>query len=213
MWRGMLKVAMAIALFGLAHSVLAGTWAQERATELVGKRMVDGLYRPFYMAASLVLLAGIVVYIRRQPAREVYHARGVLAWILRAVQVAALSYLLWAFYHVGPAFFAGWDGATAWWQGAAELPAPPYGQGPAPVGDGTMRATGPFAHTRHPLNWGLLPLFWLAPRLSTRRLAFNLAVTVYIVLGAVHAEYHLLATYGPAYQQYQNHVPFSIGRW
>jgi protein-S-isoprenylcysteine O-methyltransferase Ste14 len=73
-----------------------------------------------------------------------------------------------------------------------------------------MRATGPFAYTRHPLNVFLIPLFWLMPRMTTSRLAFCLFRTVYAVLGSAHVESHLVETYGEAYRRYQHQVPFLI---
>lgn len=74
------------------------------------------------------------------------------------------------------------------------------GQEPAPAGDGTMRTFGPLGYTRHPLNWSLLPLFWLQPRMTTRLLAFNVVMTAYVVLGSLHAESHMLRFYGDAYR-------------
>jgi protein-S-isoprenylcysteine O-methyltransferase Ste14 len=84
----------------------------------------------------------------------------------------------------------------------------PDGQEPSPAGDGTMRTTGPLGYTRHPLNWSLLLLFWLQPRMTTRLLAFNLVMTAYLILGSLHAEAHMTRFYGDAYREYQNHVPF-----
>ncbi|MCA1686797.1 MAG: hypothetical protein LC745_12680, partial [Planctomycetia bacterium] len=90
------------------------------------------------------------------------------------------------------------------------LPGMPDGQGPAPRANGTMRATGPFALGRQALNFALLPLIWLWPRMTTKLLAFNLVATAYLVLGSVHSERHLVETYGRAYRSYQQHVPFFI---
>jgi protein-S-isoprenylcysteine O-methyltransferase Ste14 len=208
--RGVLAALLATALFGAVHSVLAGTWATERAAGLFGERAVSGLYRPAYVLLSAALTGLLVWYVWRLPGREVYHVRGPLAWAMRAGQAAALAYAGWAVYHVGLDFLVGWDNLVAWLQGAAVIPPPPDGQGPAPAGDGTMRATGPFAHTRHPLNLFIPFFLWLMPRMTTPRLVFALVATVYAVLGSVHDEVHLVRTYGAAYRRYQERVPFFI---
>lgn len=210
MWRGMLQMVLATTLFGVVHSVLAGTWAKGQADELFGERAVNGLYRPVYIALTTVLLGLLVWYIWRRPSREVYHVRGPFAWVMRAGQAAALAYAAWALYHVGLDFMVGWDNLVAWWRGADVVPPMPDGQGPVPEGDGTMRATGPFAHTRHPLNLFIPVFLWLMPRMTTGRLAFNLVATAYAVLGSIHLEAHLVETYGEAYRHYQRQVPFFV---
>lgn len=210
MVRGVVKVVLWTALFGAVHSVFAGTWAQRQAADLFGERAMNGLYRPAYVVLSVALTGMLVWYVWRQPGREMYHVRGPVAWVMRAGQVLAVAYAGWAVYHVGLDFMTGWDNLAAWSQGAAEIPPPPDGQGPAPAGDGTMRATGPFAHTRHPLNLFIPVFLLLMPRMTTPRLAFALVASVYAVLGSVHVEAHLVETYGEAYRRYQEQVPFFI---
>ncbi|HEY1187868.1 MAG TPA: hypothetical protein VGE74_09435 [Gemmata sp.] len=207
---GALRVALAAALFGFAHSALAGATAKAGAVALVGERAADGLYRPVYLAVTALLVAWLIWYVRRQPGRELYRVRPPFAWLMRAGQGLALAFGAWALLHVGLDFMTGWDGFRAWWEEAPRVPRMPDGQGPVPAG-ATMAGTGPFAYTRHPLNWFLIPLLWLNPRMTTRLLAFNLVVTVYAVLGSLHVEAHLLDAYGAAYRSYQERVPFAVG--
>lgn len=207
MWKGMLKVATASAVYFLVHSALASDWTKARAGQLFGPGLADALYRPAYLIQGLLLLALLAVYIRRQPGRDLYRAEGVWWWVLRAGQAAALGLLAWAAVSVGFGHLTGWDGLAAWWQGA-EVPRMPDGQEPSPAGDGAMRTAGPLGSTRHPLNWSLLPLVWLNPRMTTRLLAFNLVLTAYVFLGSLHAEAHMLRFYGDAYRAYQEQVPF-----
>jgi methanethiol S-methyltransferase len=207
MWKGMLKVAIASALYFLLHSALANDGTKAHAAGLFGQRHADALYRPFYLTQGLVLLGLLAVYVRRQPGRDLYRAEGAWRWVLRAGQAAGLLLLAWAALCVGLAHLTGWDGLTSWWQGA-EVPRMPDGQEPSPAGDGTMRTDGPLGYSRHPLNWSLLLLFWLNPRMTTRLLAFNLVMTAYLVLGSLHAEAHMLRFYGDAYRDYLGRVPF-----
>ncbi len=207
MWKGMLKVAIATGLYCLVHSALANDWAKTQAAAIVGQRHADALYRPFYLAQGLLLLGLLAFYVRRQSGRDLYRAEGWCRWALRAGQAAAVALLLWSALSVGLNHLTGSDSLGAWWQGA-EVPRMPDGQEPSPAGDGTMRTTGPLGYTRHPLNWSLLLLFWLNPRMTTRLLAFNLVMTAYVVLGSVHAEAHMLRFYGDAYRDYLSRVPF-----
>jgi methanethiol S-methyltransferase len=206
-WKGMLKVAFATAVYFLVHSALANDGTKARAADLFGQRNADAFYRPFYLLQGLVLVALLVVYVRRQPGRDLYRAEGGWWWVLRAGQAAGLLFLGWAALGVGLSHLTGCENLTAWWQGT-EVPRMPDGQEPSPAGDGTMRATGPLGYTRHPLNWSLLLLFWLQPRMTTRLFAFSVVMTLYVFLGSIHAEGHMLQFYGDAYRGYQERVPF-----
>lgn len=210
MWKGMLKVAVAAALYFLVHSALANDGTKVRAAELFGQRATDALYRPFYLIQGLVLLGLLALYTRGQPGRDLYQARGGWWWVMRAGQAAGLALLAWATLCVGLSHLTGWDGLASWWQGATEVPRMPDGQEPSPAGDGTMRTTGPLRYSRHPLNWSLLPLFWLQPRMTSRLFAFNVVMTAYVVIGSLHGEAHMLRFYGDAYRDYMNRVPFFV---
>ena len=207
MWRGVVKVAVASAAYFALHSALANDWTKAQAADLFGRRTVDALYRPAYLAQGLLLLGLLALYIRRQPGRDLYDVKGGWRWAMRVGQAAGVLLLAWAAVSVGLPHLTGYENLAAWWQGA-QVPPMPDGQEPSPAGDGTMRTTGPLGYTRHPLNWSLLLVFWLNPRMTTRLLAFNLVMTAYLFLGSLHAESHMLRFYGDAYRAYQERVPF-----
>jgi methanethiol S-methyltransferase len=204
---GAFKVALASAVFFAVHSALANDWTKAQAAHLFGQRAADAWYRPFYLVQGLLLLGLLALYIRRQPGRDLYEAEGAWRWVLRAGQGAGVLLLAWAALSVGPSHLTGYENLTAWVQGS-EVPQMPDGQEPSPAGEGTMRTTGPLGYTRHPLNWSLLLIFWLHPRMTTRLLTFNLVMTAYLFLGSLHAEAHMLRFYGDAYRAYQERVPF-----
>src|SRR5205823_7273032 len=118
---------------------------------------------------------------RRQPGRELYHCRGPLGVLLRAGQVAALVHATAAARQVGIGRMLGLESFAAW-RREHSVPPEPEAQGPALGEDGAMKETGPFAWSRHPLNFSPVPVFWLNPRMTSNLLAFNLAATAYLVV-------------------------------
>ena len=212
MLRSMLKVMAATAAFGVVHSLLASRATKRAAARTVGERNRDGLYRLFYNAQSALAFGALVLYVRRQPDRELYRVRGLAALLMHAGQAAALVQAVAATRQIGVGRFLGLESLRDWLGDGPVSPAPD-GQGPALDDEGLRRAAGPFAWSRHPLNFTLLPLLWLWPRMTTNLLAFNLVVTGYVVLGSLYEEARLREAYGEEYADYQRSgVAFFIPR-
>src|SRR5690606_13354602 len=101
MWRTMLRVAAATAVFGFVHSALASRTAKGIARRSFGERNRNGLYRVFYIGQSFMTFGMLVAYIRRQPCRELYRIEGPLAFLMHAVQAGAVVYATAATGQVG----------------------------------------------------------------------------------------------------------------
>ncbi len=210
MWRSMLKVMAATAAFGLVHSVLASRTAKRAAARGFGERNRNGLYRVFYIGQSLVTFGMLAAYIRRQPSRELYRVEGPLALLFHAGQASALVYATSAAGQVGLLRITGLENFLIWLGDDPVLPEP-EAQGPALDDEGRGHTAGPFAWSRHPLNFAPLPVFWLWPRMTTNLLAFNAAATIYLVVGSLHEEARLRNAYGDDYDAYlHSGVPFYI---
>ncbi|MFO0959680.1 MAG: hypothetical protein U0800_19965 [Isosphaeraceae bacterium] len=211
MWQSLLKTAAATVAFGAVHSALASRPVKRAAEEIFGRRARNGLYRPLYVAGSIVATSALAKSIGRLPDRELYHVRGPLATWMRLGQAAGLAYMAWGASTVGWKRITGLQGLEALKDGEAEVPREPEAQGPAPGPDGRFRPEGPFAQSRHPLNLSPLPVLWLEPRMTANQLAFNLIATAYLVLGSRHEESRLREAYGPAYEAYRrSDVPFYV---
>lgn len=205
-----LKVGLATAAFGAVHSLLASHAAKERAARLVGRRPRDGAYRVFYNAQALATFGLLVVYASHAPSRTLYRLRGTAAGVMRAGQLAGLVWAYRAAREVGILRLAGLPNLAALLRGEL-IPPGPAAQGPERQPSGALSTGGPFRWSRHPLNLAPVPVFWLAPHLTTRRLAFNVVATAYLVLGSQHEEHHLRSLYGNDYETYRRSgVPFFL---
>jgi hypothetical protein len=185
MWHSMLKVAAATGLFAGVHSLLASRSAKRAAARIFGERNRDGLYRVAFIGQSLVTFGVLVAYIRRQPSQGLYRMEGPLAALMHAGQVGAIVYATSAAVQVGVPRITGLENLFAWLN-TSSVPPEPEAQGPTLDGEGIMHVAGPFARSRHPLNFAPLPVLWLWPRMTTSLIAFNTAASLYLVLGTLH---------------------------
>lgn len=206
--RSALKVALATGAFAVVHSLLATTSAKDAAATRF--RFGRELYRVAYNAQAVITFGALVWFIARQPERTLYRVRGPLAGLLRLGQLGGVAWAIAAARATGVATLAGADNLLAVLTG---MPAkqPPAAQGPEMDEAGALRIRGPFTLVRHPLNVAPLAPFWLTPHMTTRRLAFNIIATGYLVIGSLHEEKRLRHQYGEAYQEYQrNGTPFFL---
>lgn len=210
MWSSMLKVVAATALYGVVHSALASRTAKQATAKAFGERNRNGLYRVFYITQSIATLGALAAYIRRQPSRELYRIEGPPAFLMHAVQAGAIVYATAAARQVGIRRILGLESLLSWF-GDGAVPPEPEAQGPALDAEGRNLTAGPFAWSRHPLNFAPLPIFWLWPRMTTNLVAFNTAATVYLVVGSLHEEARLREAYGKEYEDYlSSGVPFYV---
>jgi protein-S-isoprenylcysteine O-methyltransferase Ste14 len=205
-----LKVGLATAAFAVAHSLLASHAAKGFAARLVGRRRRDGMYRVFYNAQALTAFGLLVAYVSHTPSRTLYLLRGTAAGAMRAGQLAGLVWAYRAAREVGILRLAGLTNLVALLRGEP-IPSGPAAQGPERQPSGALSTGGPFQWSRHPLNVAAIPVFWLAPHLTTRRLAFNVVATAYLVLGSRHEEHRLRSLYDNDYEAYRGRgVPFFL---
>ncbi|HEV2130886.1 MAG TPA: hypothetical protein VGR27_07280 [Longimicrobiaceae bacterium] len=207
--RPAVKLALATAAYGIVHSMLASRAAKRVGARAFGERNQRAFYRPFYIVQAVLTTGALLLYARQLPARTIYRVRGPAAWLLRAGQSAALLHAVAAAREVGLARISGLESVLAHLHGR-EVPVAPVAQGPElDPRRGSLTSGGPFRWSRHPLNFSPIPIFWLAPHLTTRRLAFNVVATLYLILGSVHEEVRLREAYGAKYRAYEKSgVPF-----
>jgi hypothetical protein len=203
MFKSIFKVVAATALVVGIHSLLASKAAKKKASELFGERTRNGLYRPFYNGAAFATFGALALYALKLPNRELYKIRRPLSYLMRSVQLFFLLYLLEGAKEIGFLKFAGVPNVVALAAGQSSVPVEPEGQGPILENPDKMKITGPFRFSRHPLNFGMIPVIWLMPRMTINLAAFNVVTTVYLIVGSIHEEKRFVETYGRAYIDYQ----------
>lgn len=206
---GWVRAAAASAAFAAFHSATASSAAKDAAERWLGPRPRNALYRPAYNLLAAVTSAALLRYVRRQPDRTLYRVGGFPALLMRLGQLAALAYGAAAVWRVGPLKFVGLPGVVAWAMGAGRVPREPEGQSPPP-GAGLLPPEGPFRLSRHPLNFVLLPLFWLNPRMTANLAAFSAVTTLYAYLGSLHTDRRMRRRYGSGYEPYRARVPLLV---
>lgn len=209
-WLGAVRTAVATAAFGVLHSVMADHRLKDAAERAWGTRRRNAFYRPIYNIVSVTSLLGLIVLIRRQPSRTLYHVRGPAALALRGGQAAGLGVLAAAAWKTGPLKFAGVPSLLAWILRKRDVPRPPAGQGPDRFADGSVKATGPFQHLRQPANMAMIPLLCLQPKMTSRFAAFCAVTAAYAIVGSIHSDRVLREEYGSAYDDYRRKVPMLV---
>jgi len=199
------------ALWALIHSVLASKQVKDLTRRIAGQRYRNGLYRFAFNAQSVVSLLWAARRFSRLPDQELYRVGPPWSWLFRASQAASLGVLLSGVRVMGMLNFAGLTPLRDFLRGKDVHPAP-EAQGP-PLGTGEeVVRIGAFRFTRHPGNLGALGFFLFLPRMTANRAVLVVLVALYVVLGSMHEEYRLRATYGAAYERYRRAVPFLIPR-
>jgi uncharacterized membrane protein len=203
MFKNIIKITAATALVIGIHSLLASKAAKKKTRELFGERTRNGLYRPLYNGLAIISFGALALYGLRLPNQELYKIRGTLAWLMHSVQLFFVLYLLYAARQIGFLKFAGVPNVVALATGQSPVPIEPEGQGPILEKPDRMKITGPFRYSRHPLNFGMIPILWLMPRMTVNLAAFNVITTLYSIVGSLHEEKRFVETYGQAYIDYQ----------
>ncbi len=180
----------AVAAYGVFHSLLASLGAKRLARRAFGPR-ADRVYRLLFNAIGGLTLLPVLAVPALRPGAVLY--RLVMPWSGMALAGQALSVA---------ALAVGLLQTDAWhFLGLRQLSEQ---KGATPP---TLVTTGLYRWVRHPLYTAGLALIWLTPVMTTSLLAFNLALTAYILVGSALEERRLLAEFGSAYADYRRRVP------
>lgn len=184
---------LAAAAYGMVHSLLASLPVKARARRLFGP-LADRFYRLVYNVIAAISFLPVLALTAALPGRTLYRLQPPWSVIALGIQSLAFLALILGVLHTGAGSFLG------------------LRQLVDPMETGTPRLVvrGLYRFVRHPLYTAGLLFIWATPIMSTNMLALYAALTIYIVIGALHEEYRLRHEFGEAYREYCQRTPMLI---
>jgi len=199
----MLIILLAIAAFGLIHSLLAGQRVKQWASRRFGQRSYEGFYRLAYNVLAALTILPVIALVALRPGAVVWQVdTPLLRLLLNGLRLAGAAGLGLSLIQIDLGRFAGLSQALAYFRGEP-LPLPPE----------PLQTRGLYRFVRHPLYFFSLLALWPAPTMTETLLAFNIGATLYFIIGSRYEERRMLASYGDAYRRYQKQVPWLLPRF
>jgi protein-S-isoprenylcysteine O-methyltransferase Ste14 len=187
MYAGIVFLAMIV--YGVVHSLLASLSAKTFARR-IGDSSARRYYRMAYNLFAVISLLPVLVLIRSLPDHTLYQIPFPWSILTLSLQALAGLLLLLGLLETGPLTFLG----------IRQIFNPQKEEGP-------LVLTGPYRYIRHPLYSSGLLIIWLIPIMTVNLLAFNLAASIYLILGARIEERKLNRQYGEEYLLYKQATP------
>jgi len=187
-----LKIILAIAVWGIVHSVLASLIAKDTFRAWLGNGFMR-LYRLAYNAFSVLSFAPILWLAWTLPNQPLYEVPAPWRYLMLAGQGASVLMLLVGVLQTDTLNFIGLGQLFQ----EKEKPS-------------KLVVSGLYRYMRHPLYTAGLLFLWLSPSVSVNSFTLYVAATIYIVIGAYFEERKLLREFGPAYAEYKKKTPMLI---
>jgi methanethiol S-methyltransferase len=187
----MLWIVLAVCLWGLVHSLLAGHKVKEWGRRALGERLVR-FYRLLYNAFAGVSFLAVLVIMFLVPDRTLYRVPVPWSLLIIGGELLAVAAILIAFRQNDIWEFIGFR---------------QLGEDDKPS---KLTTTGLYHYIRHPLYTAGMAFIWLLPLMTVNILTVNIALTVYIVIGATFEERKLRRIFGQEYSDYSAITPMFI---
>ncbi len=194
-----LTVLSMIALFGVAHSLLAMFGIKALFVTLMGQRGYLGLYRLFYNSISVLSFAPIVLYTILQPGDIYWAWEGPALGLAGAMGVAGFVGLSVSLLQIDLWRFLGVSQALAYLEDK-----------PLPLPAEPLVTSGTYALTRHPLYFFSMLLLWAVPTMTAAWFGLALGSSAYFILGSLLEERRMLREFGADYARYQERVAWMV---
>jgi methanethiol S-methyltransferase len=181
----------ALLLWGLIHSILASLTAKEHAERWFGAEFMR-FYRLLYNAFSVISFVIVLGIAALTPDRILYNVPFPWYVFMLIGETLAVAGLVSGLLHT-----------DAW----AFLGLRQLGESKGPS---KLTTSGLYHYVRHPLYAAGLLFIWLLPKMTANVLAINIALTIYIMIGAFFEERKLRHEFGRAYSDYAAVTPMLI---
>jgi protein-S-isoprenylcysteine O-methyltransferase Ste14 len=189
-------ILLALAVWGVVHSLLASFWFKGIVRQKFEKLYERG-YRLFFNVFAALSFLPILALVVLLPDAPIYTIPLPWSLLTLGVQGLALVGLTYGVFQTGAMNFLGLE----------QLMNPQAASQPRP-----LVTNGLYRYVRHPLYFFGLLLVWLVPRMSWNWLAFSIGVTLYLTIGTLFEERKLRQEFGEAYEQYRRRTPMLIPR-
>jgi protein-S-isoprenylcysteine O-methyltransferase Ste14 len=187
----MLWLVLVVFLWGLIHSLLASHTVKQLARKALGTRLYR-FYRLAYNIFSGVSFLPVLAVMLSIPDHKLYLVSLPWSIIMILGEILAVAMLFIAFRETDI-----WD-----FIGFRQL-----GENNQPA---SLSTSGLYRYVRHPLYFAGLVFIWLMPIMTTNILAVNIALTVYVIIGALFEERKLRTLFGQEYIDYASVTPMLI---
>lgn len=198
------KVFATLSFYAALHSILLRHEVRLLFEATFGQRAFRGLFRLSYNLLAVVLFGMFLGYAAGLPDTPLVEIYGLGAWLLLAFRVAGVALIVWALRTHGFLAWLGVESFRAWKRGEdprrEDIDASP------------LVTRGPYRWVRHPMYAGAFVFLWAVPGWSLNYLAFSLAASVYLVIGARLEEARLKREHGKAYADYAARTPRFVPR-
>ncbi len=189
----MFWLILSVLLWGFLHSLLASLQARELARRWFGPA-ADRFYRLAYNLFALVSFVPVLAIVIVTPDRQLYLIPFPWSALMIAGQLLAVAVLIVGFLQSDVWEFIGLRQTS----------------GSLSSRGGELLVSGLYRHVRHPLYTAGLAFIWLMPLMTTNVLAINIAISIYVVIGAWFEERKLRHEFGQAYADYQKQTPMLV---
>ena len=193
MWASFWILLLALAVYGVVHSLAASRRAKAAARRLFGPA-ADRWYRLAFSLFGGLSFLPVLFLFAWLPDRVLYVVPYPYIFLMLAVQALGGMFFLWALAVIDLGAFLGLRQLAGSRDAEMER----------------LTTSGPYQLVRHPLYTASLLVLWFMPVMSVNLLAFNLGVTAYFVIGGYFEEQKLLQQFGQAYAVYRDETPMLI---
>lgn len=191
--QGMVVNLLLLILFGLQHSLMARPFFKA----MISRFFPAELERSGYvMASGFCLFLIAVLWTPSEP--PIYDLReGPWRWPLHLLALSGLPFAFGAAQAIDALDLIGIRSMLNLAQGKPFRPEP-------------FKLNWAYKLVRHPIYFGLLPLFWISPVMTHDHLFFAELMTAYLLIGIQFEEAGLVRQFGQTYRNYQAEVPMLI---
>ena len=187
----MLWLITVIALWGIIHSILASVGFKDFLRRMLGDGFMK-FYRLLYNVFAVVSLLPVLYLMISLPDKTLYQVPPPWSYLMIAGQ--AISALL-LFIAVSQTDVLAFVGLRQLSEGQEKS---------------SLVTNGLYRIVRHPLYTFSLLILWLTPSVTVNTFVVYLALTIYLLIGALFEERKLLREFGQEYASYKSVTPMLI---